>query len=202
LQAHNKASVWFDDIYNEHQNAMHKIPWAKLEVNPLLQNYLDASNKHAGKALVIGCGLGDDARALELAGYDVLAIDVSQKALELAKARFEESSIVFEKQDIFDMPSKYHRYFDFVFEAYTVQSIPVDFREKMIDAVSKTVAVGGELLVIAHKKRVLFLGPPWPLSEEDIALFKNHLHELHFEIHPNKKPFALEQFCVLYKRQN
>jgi 2-polyprenyl-3-methyl-5-hydroxy-6-metoxy-1,4-benzoquinol methylase len=107
IKPHNQASAWFNDLYSQHKDNHENIPWAKLEVNPLLKSYLDETKVHQGKALVIGCGLGDDARALELAGYEVLAIDVAEKALELAQERFSDSNIVFEKRDIFEVhPTK------------------------------------------------------------------------------------------------
>ena len=95
MQAHNKASEWFDDIYKNNKETQENIPWARGAVNPLLASYLEEEKEHKGSALVIGCGLGDDAKALEIAGYEVTAIDVSQSALDLAKARFPESSIRF-----------------------------------------------------------------------------------------------------------
>ena len=198
IKPHNQASAWFDDLYSQHKDNHENIPWAKLEVNPLLKSYLDEEKEHQGKALVIGCGLGDDARALELAGYEVLAIDVSQNALALADKRFPDSQIVFEKQDIFDMPQKYHEHFDFVFEAFTIQSLPVEFREKMVKAVANTVAINGKLLLVAHKKKLTLSGPPWPLKRDEVDLFKEYFTELSFEIHPSKMLFALEQFRVLY----
>jgi len=150
--------------------------------------------------LVIGCGLGDDAKALEVAGYDVLAIDVSQKALELANERFLNSNIEFEKQDIFDMPQKYDEYFDFVFEAFTIQSLPVEFREKMIKAVSKTVKEEGKLLLVAHKREHKFDGPPWPLEQEEVDLFKDDLTEVLFEVHKEESSISNHRFRILYKK--
>ena len=166
MQKHNKASAWFDDLYKkyEDEDQHHNIPWARKDVNPLLQTYLQ--EEHKGKALVIGCGLDDDAYALDQSGYEVTAIDISQTALDVAKNRFSDSNIVFEKQDIFDMPKKYHEYFDFVFESLTIQSLPVEFRQKMIKAVVDSVAKSGKLLVVAHKKSTLNDGPPWPLTDE------------------------------------
>ena len=200
-QAHNKASEWFDGLYQEHKESHENIPWARQAVNPLLQSYLDEETEHKGKALVIGCGLGDDAMALEEAGYEVLAIDISQTALDLAKARFPESNIVFEKQDIFDMPEKYQAHFDFVFEAFTIQSLPLEFREKMVAAVADSVAVGGKLLLVAHKKEEEFDGPPWPLTAEEVALFKAAgLTELSHETHTEESKISNTRFRVLYKK--
>ena len=201
MKAHNKASAWFDGLYKENKDKHENIPWARQAVNPLLKTYLEEEVTHKGKALVIGCGLGDDAVALEAAGYDVTAIDVSKTALDLAKERFPDSHIKFEKQDIFDMPEAYHEHFDFVFEAFTVQSLPVDFREKMISAVAKTVAKDGKLLLVAHKREAMFSGPPWPLEVEEVALFKKEgLTELTHEIHTEESKISNTRFRVLYQR--
>jgi len=200
-KAHNKASNWFDGLYQENKENHENIPWARQSVNPLLQSYLNEDRVHKGKALVIGCGLGDDARALEEVGYDVVAIDVSQTALDLAKERFFDSHIVFEKQDIFDMPAKYHEYFDFVFEAFTIQSLPVEFRQKMIKAVADTVAVEGTLLLVAHKREEAFKGPPWPLEKDEVDLFKNEgLTELSHEVHTEESKISNTRFRVLYRK--
>jgi len=202
MQEHNKASAWFNDLYEKHKDNHENIPWARQAVNPLLQSYLeDKAQTHKGKALVVGCGLGDDAHALELAGYEVVAIDVSEVALEIAKKRSVGSSIKYEKQDIFDMPQKYDEYFDFVFEALTIQSLPREFREKMVEAVVKTLAPNAKLLVVAHQKQRDFEGPPWPLTQEEIDLFKGHgLKELSFELHTGESQVSSTRFRVLYQK--
>lgn len=201
MEEHNKASEWFEELYKKHESSHENIPWARKDVNPLLQTYLDNGEKHKGKALVIGCGLGDDANALDKAGYDVLAIDVSQTALDLAKERFLGSGIIFEKQDIFDMPKKYHENFDFVFESLTIQSLPRDYREKMIYAVANSVAKDGKLLVVAHQHNGNNDGPPWPLTHEEISLFKTHnMKELSFELINEISKISNVKFRVLYTK--
>ncbi len=196
-KAHNKASEWFEDLYKNNKNSQENIPWARQTVNPLLQTYLDEDKVHKGTALVIGCGLGDDAKALQLAGYDVTAIDVSQTALDLAKERFVDSSIKFIKEDIFE----YEEQFDFVFEALTIQSLPIEFREKMIKAVVETVAIGGELLLVAHKREAMLGGPPWPLTKEEVNLFKSYgLTELSFELHTEESKISQTRFRVHYRK--
>ena len=196
-KAHNKASAWFDGLYQENKNSHENIPWARQAVNPLLQSYLDDEEVHQGKALVIGCGLGDDAMALAKVGYAVTAIDVSQTALDLAQARFPNTNIDFKKQDIFE----YKEQFDFVFEAFTIQSLPVEFREKMVKAVANTVAKNGKLLLVAHKREAMFEGPPWPLTQEEVDLFKAEgLRELSHEIHSEASKISNMRFRVVYGR--
>lgn len=197
MKAHHKASAWFDGLYQENKETHENIPWARQAVNPLLQTYLDSKAEHTGMALVIGCGLGDDAAALAEAGYDVTAIDVSQTALDLAKERFPDTNITFKKQDIFE----YDEQFDFVFEAFTIQSLPVEFREKMVKAVAKTVAKRGTLLLIAHKREVAFDGPPWPMEPHEVAWFsKEGLVELSHDIHTEDSKVSNTRFRVLYSK--
>ncbi len=202
MQEHNKASAWFNDLYKEHENTHENIPWARLSVNPLLEKYIKQTSKHQGKALVIGCGLGDDARALEVAGYDVTAIDVSEVALSQAQKRFPQSNVVFEKQDIFDMPDKYYEHFDFVFESLTIQSLPVEFREKMIKAVAECVAKNAYLLLLTDQREHEFNGPPWPLELDEVNLFKKYnLKELSHQVHAQESRISNTKFEVLYVKQ-
>lgn len=203
MQEHNKASEWFNDLYHKHKDNHDDIPWARQAINPLLETYLhDDTQVHKGKALVIGCGLGDDAYALELAGYEVLAIDVSEVALDLAASRFKDSEIIFEKQDIFDMPDKYKTSFDFVFEAFTIQSLPVKFRKNMIHEIAQTLKVDARLLLVADRREHEFNGPPWPLLQEEVDIFKTKdLKELSFEICEQKLNVSNSLFRVLYRKE-
>jgi len=201
MQEHNRASAWFDELYKEHASSHENIPWARLEVNPILQEYLETSKAKKGKALVIGCGLGDDAIALEKAGYEVIAIDVAQTALQLAKERFSDSRVSFVKQDIFDMPVEYFEHFDFIYEALTIQSLPREFRERMIKAVADSLAKEGTLLVVAHQFNGNTSGPPWPLTKEEIDLFVTEgLKELHFEVIAERSKISDNKFKVLYTK--
>jgi len=198
MNAHNKASEWFDGLYREHEKSQENIPWARQAVNPWLQSYLDEVLSHRGKALVIGCGLGDDAYALELAGYDVTAIDVSESALMQAKKRFPNSRVSFEKQDIFE----YEETFDFVFEAFTIQSLPLEFRQQMIEVIANRVKNEGYLLLVAHQQEHKFDGPPWPLTLEDIQAFEKYeLIEHSRNIYQEKSRISNTRFRVLYKRE-
>jgi len=201
IEPHREATLWFNELYKKYKNNHQDIPWARLEVNPLLESYLNSQDSHTGTALVIGCGLGDDARALEIAGYNVVAIDVSDAALESAKERFPDSKVNFVKQDIFEMPEEYRDSFDFVFEAFTIQSLPIIFREKMIKSIINTIDINGKLLVVAHKKEKNFPGPPWPLQEDEVNLFSLHgMKELSNEVHNEDSHISSKKFRILYKK--
>ncbi len=164
--------LFFEDIYKNNFEKDENIPWAKMQTNPFLQEYLE-SNLVDGKVLVVGCGLGDDAIALELAGAKVTAIDISESAIAWCKKRFDGFETDFVVQDIFELPQDMLRSYDFVFEAFTIQSLPLKFRDKIITAISSLLAPKGKLLVVSNGKQEheSFDGPPWPLNINELKLF-------------------------------
>ncbi|MDH5465051.1 MAG: class I SAM-dependent methyltransferase, partial [Thiovulaceae bacterium] len=115
---------FFSSIYNTHKTSLGNIPWADLKPNEHLLEHLHYTVGHRGRAIVIGCGLGDDAKALEDAGYEVTAFDIAPEAIKLARERFIDTNISFHVGDIFKLETEWLEAFDFVFEAFTIQSLP------------------------------------------------------------------------------
>ena len=60
------ATGWFDALYKEAAGDNENIPWADLEPNRFFREWAEKSGLKGNgrKALVVGCGLGDDARYL------------------------------------------------------------------------------------------------------------------------------------------
>ena len=152
------------------------MPWANMKTHPFFTGWLE-QNPQAGDrklALVIGCGMGDDAIELEALGFQVTAFDVSASAIEHCKERFPLSKVKFERADLLEDQSQWQRKFDFVLEIYTVQAVPPKYEKKLIQNISNFVAPGGQLLVIAvvgGEQRAFDNGPPWLLTPEHIDSF-------------------------------
>ena len=76
---------WFETLYQAAQGKEEAIPWAHMTANPRLLEW--AAHHHLSgegrNALVVGCGLGDDAEALASLGFAVTAFEVSPEALYL-----------------------------------------------------------------------------------------------------------------------
>lgn len=206
MKEHKKDSAWFDTLYKEHYHKKENIPWAKMEPNPFLQEYLQNHLPHGkGRAIVIGCGLGDDAVALSNAGFDVTAIDVSEHAIALCEERFDGFGINFLVQDIFELPQSMLASYDFVFEAYTIQSMPLRYRDKMITAISSLVAANGLAFTVAHGKNEgeLFKGPPWPLERNELRLFTmKNMEELEFSIFEGDNNLGSLMFRAIFKKND
>ncbi len=167
---------WFDNIYNKAQGDSNQVPWANMTANAYLKDWL---NQHPLEknltALVIGCGLGDDAEALAEKGFNVTAFDISPTAIAWCKQRFPNSSVNYVVADVFDLDKGWIRNFDFVFEARTIQSLPLKVREQTMSAVAQLVADEGTLLVVTVTRDTPEEpdGPPYPLSLEEIDYFLN-----------------------------
>jgi len=199
-----EATAWFETLYKESQGDESQIPWAEMEVNSFLSEYLEQHAAH-GKAIVVGCGLGDDAIALEEAGFDVTAIDISPTAIDWCKKRFEYSNVDFRVQDIFELPKEMQEEYDFVFESRTIQSLPLKFRDKIIRAISSLAAPHAKILAIANGKNEgeKFDGPPWPLESNELRLFGNYdLNELEFSIFANDNQTSSLKFRAVYQKRS
>jgi len=196
------ASAWFETLYKENFQKEEEIPWAKMETNPFLAEYLE-NNLPNGKALVVGCGLGDDAVALSMAGFDVTAIDISESAVSWCEERFDGFGIDFKVQDVFELPESMLGAYDFVFEAFTIQSLPLVFRDKIVTAIGSLVKPNGYLLAIANGKNSgeKYIGPPWPLERNELRLFINKdLEELEFSIFEETSKLSTLKFRALFQK--
>ncbi len=172
---------WFDALYASAHRDTSKIPWADRRPNEHLMDWLDRQRivGDGKSALVVGCGLGDDAHRLAGVGFHVTAFDLSPTAIDWARERFGNANPTFEVADLFHPPAKYHQAFDFVFEAYTWQALPPEIRGQGISHVADFVAPGGNLLVVsrARDEGAPPAGPPWPLARSEFdPLFDAGLH--------------------------
>jgi 2-polyprenyl-3-methyl-5-hydroxy-6-metoxy-1,4-benzoquinol methylase len=174
-EAINKSapSAWFEVLYASANGDAEQIPWAKLTPHPYLQDWLDNHELFTlgKKALVIGCGLGDDAEALAKLGFDVTAFDISPTAIAWCQQRFPNSKVKYEVADLLAIPSQWNLTFDFVFECRNIQALPLSVRAAVISSVVSVVAPGGTLLLITRVRETEAepSGPPWPLSNSELA---------------------------------
>ncbi|MEH2212098.1 class I SAM-dependent methyltransferase [Nostoc sp.] len=173
----SEPSAWFEVLYTEAKGDTAKIPWAKLTPHPYLQDWLTNHQPFVSgqKALVIGCGLGDDAEALAHLGFEVTAFDISPTAIAWCQERFPDSTVNYVVADLLAIPSQWHQAFDFVFECRNIQALPLNVRSGVISSVTSFVASGGTLLLITRVRdtEVEPSGPPWPLSDSELAQVEN-----------------------------
>lgn len=198
------AVGWFEALYAEAAANPEAIPWAEMTPNPHLVEWLERENVDGtGKtAVVIGCGLGDDAETLSALGFAVTAFDVSPTAVEWCKRRFPETKVNYVAADLFHLPEDWR--FDFVSEIYTVQALPVELREQAIAALAGLVAPGGRLLAVGrlvNSPEERGVNTPWPLTRAECDLYvQQGLTEVHFENFNDGENPPVHRFRVEYRR--
>src|SRR5689334_19150591 len=84
---------WFDVLYRGAGGQASAVPWADLRPNPNLSDWLSLAALSPGRALVVGCGLGDDAELLASLGWAVVAFDISAEAVRWARERFPDFAV-------------------------------------------------------------------------------------------------------------
>src|ERR1700730_1928051 len=81
---------WFELLYKEAEQGQNVVPWADRGANPALLDFwsVNPQSTQEKKALVIACGLVDDAQQLEAWGFETTAFDISETAIRMARQRF------------------------------------------------------------------------------------------------------------------
>jgi SAM-dependent methyltransferase len=166
---------WFDVLYKEAEAGKSIVPWADRGANPGLIEFWKANPQttEGKKALVIACGLGDDAEQLAAWGFATTAFDISETAIRTARARFPQSEVNYRVADLFQPPAEWEQKFDFVFEANTVQALPKEIRARAIERIAAFVRTGGRLLAIVRGREANEPEGelPWPLSRAEMNEF-------------------------------
>jgi SAM-dependent methyltransferase len=200
------AVGWFDALYKEAAGDNGRIPWADLEPNRFFRAWAEKTNLQGNdrRALVVGCGLGDDARYLHDLGFRVTAFDVSPTAIDWARRLHRETDINFIVADLFEPPKEWFQAFDFVLEVYTIQPLPLEMRSAVIDAIANFVKFQGKLLVVTRGREddEIPTELPWALSRRDLARFdENGFRQLSFEIAEGDEEPPIPRFVVEYERK-
>lgn len=195
----------FEALYAEAKDTPGDIPWADQQPNPQLIEWLEKPDRpQTGKrALVVGCGLGDDAEYLAANGYDVTAFDIAPTAVALAQSRFPGSSVRYVVADLLNLPAELTGQFDLVVEIYTVQAMSPRLRSAALTGLSQTLAPGGLLLIIARaREEDEYPGDmPWPLTRAELDQMKREgLEEASFETYLDSETPPVRRFRAAYRK--
>lgn len=211
--ARGEPSGWFETFYREAAGDAAAIPWADLAPNPHLLQWLDrqpargAPIPRGGRALVVGCGLGDDAAELSRRGWRTTAFDISPTAIEWAQNRFSQApfalggGLALQVADLLNPPSAWSGAFDFVFESYTLQALPDAVRPAAAAHVAEFVTPGGRLLLLCRGREVHDEPDSlrWSLTRAELQLLPG-LHTRHWEEFFDAETPPQRRFRVEYRR--
>ena len=193
----------FEEIYVQAGQDFTAIPWAALAPPPALVAWLDRQPPPAGDpALIIGCGLGDDAEEAARRGYQVTAFDLSPTAIGHCRDRFPGSAVDYLVADLFQLPAGWAARFALVVEIRTLQSLPLSQRAEASAAMTATVRPGGRVFVhcLGRDDDEVPATRPWPVSRRELGGFAAAgLKETEFADQP-ATPRNERTFTAVYTR--
>ena len=195
----------YDELYRSAGADPAKVPWAHLAPNVNVTRWLDRAMPAGDgrRALVVGCGLGDDAEELARRGFAVTAFDISPTAVAWCRRRFPQSRVSYAQADLLAAPSAWTRSFDFVLEAYTIQAMGMELRERALRQVADFVAAGGVLLIVcrARDDDAPPVDLPYPLSRRELHTLRSAgLKETSFEDYLDDEDPPVRRFRAAYAR--
>ncbi len=137
--------VWmkeWNDIYET--TPLEKIPWHSEEPAEYLVELVE-NGMVKGPVLDICCGAGNNAVYLAKRGFRVYGIDISEKAIELAKerARRENAKCDFIIGDVNNLPYP-DKKFNFIFDRGCFHHIPKELKKKFVDGIVRVLRKGGK----------------------------------------------------------
>jgi SAM-dependent methyltransferase len=184
--ANGDYTGWFETLYAEAHGNLDAIPWAERGVNLWLVDWINRShlNLQDLRALVVGCGLGDDAEYLAGLGAKVTAFDLSPTAIDWCHTRFPNSQVNYQAVDLFTAPAEWKFGFDLVIEIYTIQALPANIRPQAIECIGNFVAPNGNLFVVCRGRDPddACDSLPFPLTKDELNKFiDTELTQISFE---------------------
>jgi SAM-dependent methyltransferase len=175
--AAGNATGWFEQVYAAAAAGKTSVPWDRGRANELLVQwasgrYQDDPTRASGgaTALVVGCGLGEDAEYIASLGFATTAFDIAPTAIATARSRFPGSPVDYQVADLLAPPNRWSLAFDLVVESITVQALPDPPRAAALARLGQFVAPAGTLIVIARRREpgAADSGPPWSLTRAEI----------------------------------
>ena len=97
---------WFERLYAAAEAGETEVPWDRHAPSQFLVQWAEQRGlAGAGqRALVVGCGLGEDAEFIAGLGYTTVAFDISPTAIAAARRRFPDSAVEYRVANLLDPP--------------------------------------------------------------------------------------------------
>ncbi len=180
-----RPSGWWEPVYATAVAQGRRLPWQEGTAHPWVVGWLE-DPVHAppgSRALVVGCGVGDDIVPLLERGYDVTAIDVSETAIAWSQHRVgartgrEVAAVRWLVADLLEVSAAEVGSFDLVVEVHTVPWLPGVVRDAAMAAIGGLVAPGGVALAITEvatsdAARGALEGPPWAQAPSELTAYR------------------------------
>ena len=171
--ADGDVTGWFERLYAEGEAGTAVVPWVLGEPNESLVEWAAGLDGTGRRALVVGCGTGEDAEYLAGLGFAVTGFDIAPTAIAAARERHPDSAVDYRVADLLNLPAAWSGAFNLVVEIYTVQPLFGEVRARALAALHGPVAPGGTLLLVSwatdadNPERDPAM-MPWPLTRAEL----------------------------------
>lgn len=177
--AAGRPTGWFEPLHAAARRDPSVLPWPVGAPHPYLTDWLaePVATPPGQRAVVIGCGWGDDAAAVAAAGYDVVAFDVAPAAVAAARRRHRRAGVTWEVADLLEPPGAWRGAFDLVVEVDTVPWLPGVVRDAAMTAIGGLLAPRAVAVVVTRLATSTEVarsagGPPWPQAPSELAAYR------------------------------
>jgi 2-heptyl-1-hydroxyquinolin-4(1H)-one methyltransferase len=146
-----------------------KPPWSIGEPQPALAALLEQGKFH-GDVLDVGCGEAAISLYLADRGYTTVGLDLSQTAVNLARAEAATrglTSATFDVADISDFTG-YDRRFGTIVDSTLFHSIPVEAREGYLRSIVRAAAPGASYFVLVFDRAAMPDGPANAVTDDEL----------------------------------
>jgi SAM-dependent methyltransferase len=171
------TAEYCERVYSEADGDPDRVPWAQHGPDELLVQWLNRDGprivRPGSRALVVGCGLGDDVAELAARGFDAMGFDVSPTAVRWAARRHPDHAARFLQANLLDLPARLLGRFDLVVEIGTLQSLTGELRTIAARNIAQLASSRGVVLAVSCGRHCEedcpdAEGPPWPLSTREL----------------------------------
>jgi SAM-dependent methyltransferase len=177
--AAGRPTGWFEPVHAAARRRPALAPWHRDGPHPYLTDWLadPVATPPGRRAVVVGCGAGEDAEVVAAAGYDVVAFDVAPSAVATARRRLRRTDVRLEVADVLDVPEAWREAFDLVVEVDTVPWLPGVVRDAAMTGVAALVAPRGVAVAVtrlatSERAGAEAEGPPWPQAPSELAAYR------------------------------
>lgn len=143
---------WLKRLKYEWRYLFGQPPWDTGISPPELTEYL--ASHPAGRALDLGCGTGTNVVTMVKAGWQVIGVDFSRRAISLAREKLTQCGLNAELrvESVTDL-NAISPGFDLILDIGCFHQLEMRERERYLHNVQRLLKQGGDLLLYAHYRR-------------------------------------------------
>lgn len=161
-------------------NDINNLPWETYNPDQNLVSFFVSANKLKIKtAIDIGCGLGTNALWMADHDIEVTGIDISEKAINLAKNNMKDRNlqIDFRSINFLEENNLLDNYYDFVFDRGCIHGMNMNDIQKFAYEVSRIISPDGLWFSIigSYDGKEVHCGPPRRTCSEMISSIEPHM---------------------------